>query len=374
MRVLSKLLSATAIALALTTTGGAADGSTQQRTKADGQRPIVIAHRGASGYLPEHTLAAYAVAIQQGADFIEPDLVMTKDGRLIARHDNVLDLTTDVAFRPEFADRRTTKAVDGVRVTGWFSEDFTLAEIKRLRAIERIPGVRPANARFDGQFEVPTLEEIIDMVKATEKATGRKIGLYPETKHPTHFDSLGLSIEEPLVRILREHGYEDPHAKIFIQSFEIENLKDLRRMTRIPLVQLLWLEGKPYDVEAAGGTLTYDRMATAEGLAEIATYADGVGPEMFHFIIPLDAHGELHAANATAFVQDAHAAGLEVHPYTFRAENAFLPANYRSSSDLNALGDLAGEIRTFLDTGIDGFFTDQANVGVKARDAFVSGQ
>ncbi len=375
MRVLSKLLFGSAIALLVTVAGtAAARFPAHHHISNERQKPIVIAHRGASGYLPEHTLAAYAVAIQQGADFIEPDLVMTKDGRLIARHDNVLDLTTDVAYHPEFADKRTTKVIDGAPVTGWFSEDFTLAEIKKLRAIERIPGVRPANARFDKQFEVPTLEEVIHLVKAMERATGRKIGLYPETKHPTHFDSLGLSMEEPLVHILRKHGYEDPQAKIFIQSFEIENLKDLRRMTRIPLVQLLWLEGRPYDVEAAGGTLTYDRMASAEGLAQIATYADGVGPEMFHFIIPLDTGGALNAANATTFVQDAHAAGLEVHPYTFRAENRFLPVNHRSSADANAHGDLAGVIRIFLDTDIDGFFTDQTNVGVKARDAFVSEQ
>lgn len=335
--------------------------------------PIVIAHRGASGYLPEHTLAAYAVAILQGADFIEPDLVMTKDGHLVARHDNVLDLTTDVARRPEFAQRRTTKAVDGVSVTGWFSEDFTLQEIKTLRAIERIPDARPANARFDGQFEVPTLQEVIDLAKAYEKVVGRKIGLYPETKHPTYFDRLGLSMEEPLVRILHRNGYQGKRDKVFIQSFEIGNLRNLRRMTNLPLVQLLWLEGKPYDVEAHGGTLTYDQMATPRGLAEIATYADGVGPEKNHFIIPLDANGDLHAANATRFVRNAHAAGLLVHPYTFRAENRFLPRNYRGTSgDPNAAGNVAGEMQVFLGTGIDGFFTDQTDIGVRARDALVN--
>lgn len=343
------------------------------RPRDHGERtPIVIAHRGASGYLPEHTLAAYSVAMLQGADFIEPDLVMTKDGQLIARHDNVLDLTTDVAGRPEFAARRTTKTVDGVAVTGWFSEDFTLAEIKQLRAIERIPDARPANARFNGQFEVPTLKEIVELVQATEKATGRRIGLYPETKHPTYFDNLGLSMEEPLVKLLHKYGYEGKRDRIFIQSFETANLKDLRRLTRIPLVQLLWLEGRPYDIEAAGGTLTYDQMATAQGLAQIATYADGVGPEKYHFIIPLDGAGNLNPANATSFVRDAHAVGLKVHPYTFRAENGFLPENYRVGIDPNARGNSEGEMAVFLATGIDGFFTDQTDVGVRARDTFRS--
>lgn len=337
-------------------------------------KPIVIAHRGASGYLPEHTLAAYSVAILQGADFIEPDLVMTKDGQMVARHDNVLDLTTDVASHPEFANRKTTKTVDGVSITGWFSEDFTLAEIKTLRAIERIPDARPANTRFNGQFEVPTLQEVINLVRGYEWSQKRKIGIYPETKHPTHFDSLGLSMEEPLVRTLHRNGYADAHDRVFIQSFEIGNLKDLRRMTKLPLVQLLWLEGKPYDVEAAGGTLTYDQMATAQGLADIARYANGVGPEKYHFIIPLDANGKLDAANATTFVADAHQAGLLVHPYTFRAENRFLPVNYQSSAEPNAFGDSEGETRVFLGTGIDGFFTDQTNIGVRARDAFVGQQ
>ncbi len=347
----------------------AADGSHPARLR-DGGTSLVIAHRGASGYLPEHTLAAYAVAILQGADFIEPDLVMTKDGHLIARHDNVLDLTTDVAGRPEFAARRTTKTVDGVSITGWFSEDFTLAEIKRLRAIERIPDVRAANARFDGHFEVPTLQEIIDLVKANEQALGRKIGIYPETKHPTHFQNLGLRMEETLVKVLHANGYEGRRDRVFIQSFEIGNLKKLRRLTRLPLVQLLDAQGQPFDVVAAGGRLIYADMATIAGLREISTYADGVGPEKYRYIIPRNPDGTLDPANATDFVRNAHAYGLKVHPWTFRAENRFLPLNHRSSVDPNALGDSAGEIEAFLATGIDGFFTDQPDVGVRARDAF----
>ncbi len=332
------------------------------------RQPLIIAHRGASGYVPEHTLEAYTLAIQQGADYIEPDLVMTKDGHLIARHDNVLDLTTDVSTRPEFSHRKTTKFIDGISVTGWFSEDFTLREIKTLRAIERIPQARPGNARLNGQFKVPTLQEVIDLVKNMKRVVGRDVGLYPETKHPTYFDSLGLSMEEPLVWTLHRNGYNGPRDKVFIQSFEISNLRDLNRMTRLPLVQLLWLDGKPYDVEASGGTLTYDQMATPEGLREIARYADGVGPEKNHFILPLNAQGELDISNATDFVRNAHAVGLKVHPYTFRAENAFLPANLRNGVDPTARGQVEQEIRLFLQTGIDGLFTDQVDAGIKARN------
>lgn len=361
------------LAIALTLLAGnigfAADAKqTNQQATQNSSRPIIIAHRGASGYLPEHTLESYTLAIQQGADFIEPDLVMTKDGQLVVRHDNVLDLTTDVAARPEFAERKTTKIVDGITITGWFSEDFTLAEIKTLRAVERIPQVRAGNARLDSQFKVPTLQEVIDLVKDMRWVVGREVGIYPETKHPTYFDSLGLSMEEPLVWTLHRNGYTSPRDKVFIQSFEISNLRELNRMTRLPLVQLLWLEGKPYDVEARGGTLTYEQMATPAGLRKIAEYADGVGPEKNHFILPLSATGELDIANATSFVNDAHAVGLKVHPYTFRAENYFLPANLRRGAEPTDRGNVEDEIRVFLQTGIDGFFTDQTDAGVKARN------
>lgn len=370
----SQMLPALIAVACLTAVGASADDEERKgRPSPDQDKPLVIAHRGASGYVPEHTLAAYATAILQGADFIEPDLVITKDGHLVARHDNVLDLTTDVSSRPGFAGRKTTKTVDGVTVTGWFSEDFTLEEIKTLRAIERIPGIRPANARFDGQFEIPTFQEIIELAQAYEKLLDRRIGLYPETKHPTYFDRLGLPLEEPLVKVLRRNGYEGRNTRVFIQSFEINNLRKLKGMTRIPLVQLLWIEGKPHDVEAGGGTLTYEQMATPAGLAQIASYAKGVGPEK-RFIIPLDSAGNLNLSSATRFVQDAHAVGLQVHPYTFRSENVFLPSNFKSSSDPNALGDGAGEIKNFLRTGIDGFFTDQTDRGIVARDAFLKNQ
>ncbi len=337
----------------------------------DNDHPIVIAHRGASGHVPEHTLAAYSIAILQGADFIEPDLVITKDGVLIARHDNVLNLTTNVANMPRFTSKETTKVVDGSTITGWFSEDFTLEEIKEQRAIERIPQYRPHNRKFNDMFEIPTLQEIIDLVQSLEKATNRAIGIYPETKHPTHFDNLNLSMEEPLVEILKMNGYEGKKRKVFIQSFEIGNLKDLNKMTNIPLVQLLWLSGQPYDIEEAGGSLTYDDMATTEGLADIAEYADGVGPEKYHFIIPKDSNNNLDINNATSFVKDAHDLGLLVHPYTFRSENTFLPDNLRNGADPIAIGDSAGEIKIFLQTGIDGFFTDQSDIGVKARDELI---
>src|SRR5690606_28021931 len=200
--------------------------------------PLIIAHRGASGYLPEHTLAAYAVAILQGADYVEPDLVMTRDGQLVARHDNQLGLTTDVAQRPEFASRKRTQSIDGQSQTGWFSEDFTLAEIKTLRAIERIPQLRPGNQRLDGAFEIPTLQEIIELVQAMQASEGRIIGLYPETKHPTHFQQIGLAMEKPLVRTLHRNGYLTPNAPVYIQSFEVDNLKTLKRLTKLRLVQL----------------------------------------------------------------------------------------------------------------------------------------
>lgn len=334
---------------------------------AAGPRPcVVIAHRGASAYLPEHTLEAYALAARMGADYIEPDLVMTRDGVLIARHDNLLDLTTDVGQRPEFAGRKTRKSVDGTEVEGWFSEDFTLSEIKTLRAIERIPRIRPGNAMFDRRYPVPTLDEILTLRAELERETGRPIGVYPETKHPSYFQALGLAMEHPLVETLKRHGLDGANAPVFIQSFEIANLKALDDMTGVPLIQLLDTDGKPFDVQAQGGGTTYDAMATAKGLQAIAAYADGVGPEKNHFLIPLDAEGRLDAARASRFVADAHAAGLLVHPYTFRAENHFLPAQFRVEGPATAAGDGQGEIAAFLAAGIDGFFTDNPDVGAAA--------
>jgi glycerophosphoryl diester phosphodiesterase len=322
--------------------------------------------------MPEHTLPAYLIAIEQGADFIEPDLIMTRDGQLIARHDRVLDLSTDVARRPQFASRKTTRTVDGMTVTAWFSEDFTLDEIKTLRAIERIPDIRPANRRFDGMFQIPTLEEIIQLVQTLERLTGRRIGLYPEIKIPSHFRGIDLAMERSLVRTLHRYGYRHNDDPIFIQSFEISSLKILKQLTRLPLVQLLSPEGRIYDGETGDGTLCDAEMASREGLREIARYADGVGPEK-HLIIPRDTNGNLDAAQRTTFVEDAHAAGLLVHPYTCRAENGFLANNLRSSDDPTALGKLGEELRLLLATGIDGFFIDQPDIGAEARDRFLAG-
>lgn len=327
-------------------------------------RPIVIAHRGASGYAPEHTLTSYFIAIEQGADFIEPDLVMTRDGVMVARHENEIGGTTDVAERREFATRRTTKVIDGVSITGWFTEDFLLEELKTLRARERIPGVRPANTRLDGRIEIPTLEEILALVRGVEeqrRVRARELGLpppepvgvYPETKHPSYFAGLGLSMEERLVAALERYGYFGRDGRAFLQSFETGNLRVLSRLTRLPLVQLIEAAGAPYDFVLSGDRRTYADLVTPQGLAEIAGYASCIGPAK-SLLIPRDADARL--TRPTSLVADCHAAGLQVHPWTFRAESEFLPTGL----------DLEGELRLFLQAGIDGFFTDQPDVGVRA--------
>jgi glycerophosphoryl diester phosphodiesterase len=342
-------------------------------------RPIVIGHRGACGYVPEHTLTSYFIAMQDGVDYVEPDLVMTKDGVLVARHENEIGGTTDVARRPEFAGRRTTKTIDGIVHTGWFTEDFTLAELKTLRARERIPDIRPGNTRFDGQFQIPTFDEICALVAGVQqqretaaKQLGlpapRRIGVYPETKHPTYFQGLGLPMEELLVNTLHGYGYEGPHGLGIIQCFEVSNLKAMRRMTDLPIVQLMQDEDAPFDFVVKADERTYRDMTTPEGLAEIATYATAIGPHKWQ-IIPLDA--QEHLGTPTPLAENAHAAGLKIHAYTFRAENQYLPKNLRSGADPNALGDLQGELQAYLDAGLDGFFTDHADYGVQARNAYL---
>ncbi|WP_238439391.1 esterase-like activity of phytase family protein [Microbacterium sp. JZ31] len=331
-----------------------------QRTRVTPDAVTVVAHRGASGYRPEHTLAAYETAITQCAEYIEPDVVATKDGVLVARHENEIGGTTDVAAHPEFADRRTTKTIDGVQVTGWFTEDFTLAELRTLRAEERLPQVRPQSAAFDGLYPIPTLDEVMDLARHSKTCDGRPVGVYPETKHPTYFDSIGLSLEEPLVVELRRNGLDDRRAPVILQSFETRNLRDLNRMTNVPLAQLISNSGAPYDLVAAGDPRTYADLVTRRGVAEIARYADGIGAEK-NVIIPRNADGTL--AEPSSVVRDAHRAGLTVHAWTFRVENQFLAADFRSGADPYAPGDLAGEIRAFLDTGIDGFFTDNPDIG-----------
>jgi glycerophosphoryl diester phosphodiesterase len=332
---------------------------------------LVIGHRGASALRPEHTLASYGKAIADGADFIEPDLVMSKDGVLVARHENEIGSTTDVASHPEFAGRKTTKIVDGQKVTGWFSEDFTLAELKTLRARERLPQLR--GTQYDGQFQLATLDEIIDFVAAEASARGRVIGIIPEIKHGTYFHKIGLPMEDKLLATLAAHAYTRT-APVEIQSFEIGNLKYLRsrigdgKHANIRLLQLLdEADQQPYDVAAAGGKLSYADMMTPVGLRDIAKYADAIGPSI-RAIIPLKFDHLL--GEPTALVHDAHAAGLEVHPYTFRPENYFLPINLWQGIDprhFNEAGSIS-EIRTYLATGIDAFFTDDPAIGRKALD------
>ncbi|AFZ31805.1 glycerophosphoryl diester phosphodiesterase [Gloeocapsa sp. PCC 7428] len=313
-------------------------------------RPLIIGHRGASGLRPEHTLAAYELAIDQGADYIEPDIVATKDGVLVARHENEISGTTDVADRPEFADRQTTKLIDGEEITGWFTEDFTLAELKTLRAKERLPELR--STEYDGLYEVPTLQEIIDLAQRKSAEVGRTIGIYPETKHPTYFDSIGLSLEEPLVEILDANGYSDHDDPVFIQSFETANLKQLDELTNVPLIQLLGDSGQPYDFTVSGDPRTYLDLTTPDELTNIATYADGIGPSK-RLIVPVDAAGRLQSP--TSLIDDAHAAGLLVHAYTFRNEDFFLAPDYQGNPEL--------EYEQFFSLGLDGLFTDFPGTG-----------
>lgn len=331
-----------------------------------GKPPILIAHRGASGHLPEHTLAAYALAIVQGADYIEPDLVATRDGVLVARHENEIGGTTDVASHDEFAGRRRSQQIDGVEVTGWFTEDFTLSELKRLRARERIPDLRPANARHDGRLEVPAFDEILGLlsqVNATRAQAGlAPVGVYPETKHPSHFAAQGLALEPLLLEALaRSLG----SAPVFIQSFEVGNLRALRRQCDYPLVQLMAVDGGPWD--PAHG-MTYARMATAEGMHEVAGYASAVGVQK-QLVCAEDAHGRLQP---TRLVADAHAAGLAVHAWTFRAENCFLPKGLQRGNDPAAHGDLAAELGCFLAAGVDGVFADHPAMARGAINRFTA--
>jgi glycerophosphoryl diester phosphodiesterase len=336
---------------------------------------LVIGHRGASALRPEHTLASYGKAIADGADFVEPDLVMTRDGVPVARHENEISGTTDVASHPEFAARKTTKRVDGMDITGWFTEDFTLAELKTLRARERLPQLR--STKYDGEFQIPTLDDIIDFVAAESAVVGHPIGIIPEIKHGSYFQQLGLPMEDRVLAILAAHTYTQT-APVEIQSFEVANLRYLRAKLggkgaqnsrpNIRLLQLLGdAEEQAYDVVLAGDKLTFADMMKPAGLRDIAAYADAIGPNI-RSIIPLAADGTL--GQPTALAHDAHAAGLELHPYTFRPENFFQAKNFWQGSDpktFNASGSVA-EIRAYLDAGIDAFFTDDPALGRQALD------
>ncbi len=346
------------IGLAIGATLLAQLGISQQPVSAR-KRPVVIGHRGASGYLPEHTLAAYRLAIDQGADFIEPDLVPTKDAVLIARHENEISETTDVSSHPEFASRKRQNTVDGVSGTGWFTEDFTLKELKTLKTRGRSREAK----QFDNQYPIVTFDEILQFVKKEESRTGRQIGIYPETKHPSYFRRIGLPIEETLLRQLSQYGYTRSDSRCYIQSFEVANLKSLKLRTKLPLMQLVDDEGSPQDFVESGDPRSFADLLTEGGLAEVARYASGIAISKrlaFH----LSEDQEL--LDPTDLISRAHSKGLLVHGWTFRAENRYLPKRFRRGTDPEGFGDLTGEVRAFFDAGLDGVFCNHPDYAVKA--------
>ena len=354
-----------------------------------GDKPLVIGHRGASGYLPEHTLESYKRAIELGADFVEPDLVATKDGVLVARHEPNITGTTDVSTRAEFASRKTKKVVDGVEEEGWFASDFTLAEIKTLRAIQPMAD---RDQSHNGKYQIPTLDEVLDLAKSEGTRAGRTVGVYPETKHPTYHVRLGLPLEDRLLTTLAKYGYTAKTSPVIVQSFEVSNLKYLRTKTQIRLVQLVDANDvnpngsmdltapydKPYDFAVAGDSRTFASLLTPAGLKEVKTYADGIGPWK-PYLIPskqVDANNDGKADDLngdgaiddrdrvmmapTNVVKDAHAAGLMVHPYTFRSEAKRLASNFK--------GDPKAEYKLFYELGVDGVFSDFPDTAKAARD------
>jgi len=322
--------------------------------------PLIIAHRGASGERPEHTLMAYRLAIAEGCDVIEPDLVPTRDGHLVVRHEPEIGGTTDVASRPEFAGRNSRKLIDGESLEGWFTEDFTLAELKTLRARERLPQLRPGNAKYDGLEPIPTFQEVVDLAKAESRRTGRTIGTYPEMKHPTYFASIGLPLEGRLHAALKANGLDSAAAPVFVQCFEVGALKTFRRLSRAPLIQLMDAEAGPADL----AQLSYREMSSPAGLRQVATYADGIGPD-WKMVLPIAEDGTL--APAAPLVADAHAAGLMVHPWTVRAENAFLPPALRRGDQPAAHGDVETLYHALYAAGVDGLFSDFPGLAVAAR-------
>lgn len=358
---------------------GVSESAHSEERGLDHREPIVIAHRGASGYRPEHTLEAYRLAIEMGADFIEPDLVSTRDGHLVARHEPDISLTTDVSARPEFADRKRRIVIDGVVFEGWFTVDFTLAELKTLRAVQPRAD---RSKEFDGLYTIPTLEEIIALAKTESSRVGRRIGIYPETKHPSWHCSLGLALERPLLAALAAAGWQDQNAPVFIQSFEAGNLQWLRQQTSIKLVQLIAGAGLredgsviPWLVPAAEhrcdlypvGDLPVDFSSSA-AFSQIARYADGIGPWKRWLIgakpdkAGVNGETTLAATPATGFVALAHEAGLVVHPWTFRNEPGELLRDYA--------GDPLAEYRAFAALGVDGVFSDFPDT---AKAAFAGG-
>jgi glycerophosphoryl diester phosphodiesterase len=325
--------------------------------------PIVIGHRGAPAYRPEHTIASYTLAIEMGADYIEPDLCFTKDGHLVARHEPDIGGTTNVGQKPEFASRRHTEVIDGTTFANtWFTFDFTLAELKTLRAKERLPDIRPANTAHDGLYEIPTFEEVIDL------ANKHDVGIYPETKHPTFFASKGFQFDRPLLAALQAGGRGHKGAKVFIQSFEVGNLQRLNTETPLPLVQLIDAAGGPADMPG----VTYDQMVTPAGLAKIARYADGIGPDKSRIVRNNMAGKPL--GEPTTLIRDAHRVGLVLHPFTFRPENNFLAADFQQGDPSNkvefprARGDQPAELKLYYELGVDGLFADNADTAVAVRE------
>ena len=373
-------------ALALAACGGS---DSPSYPTLNGDTPLVIGHRGASGYRPDHTLESYKLAIDMGADFIEPDLVATKDGVLVARHEPNITGTTDVATRPEFASRKTTKNVDGVNEEGWFVSDFTLAELKTLRAVQPLSD---RDQSYNGKFQIPTFEEVLDLAKAEGTKAGRTVGVYPETKHPTYHAKLGLPLEDRLLAVLAKYGYTTKASPVIVQSFEVSNLKYLRTKTQVRLVQLVDANDvnadgsmdltapydKPYDFAVAGDSRTFASLLTPAGLKEVKTYADGIGPWK-PYLIPskqvdanndgkpddLNGDGKIDERDrvmmpATSVVKDAHAAGLFVHAYTFRNEAKRLSSDFK--------GDPKAEYKLFFNLGVDGVFSDFTDTAKAARD------
>ncbi|MFD7402775.1 glycerophosphodiester phosphodiesterase [Streptomyces sp. NPDC059866] len=334
--------------------------------------PTIVAHRGASGYRPEHTLGSYQLALDMGADIVEAgDLVPTKDGHLVCRHEPEIGGTTDVADHPEFADRKTTKVLDGVSTTGWFTEDFTLAELKTLRATERIPANRPHNTLYNGRWEIPTFEEVLQWQEEQTRRRGRQVWIYPELKHPTYFRKLGLGLEERVAKVLRKYGRNKWNSPVILQSFEPTSIQRLNKLVDNPLVVLLsGASTRPWDFVETGDPRTVADLIKPAGLREIASYAQGIGPTL-DLVIPKDAAGKL--TEPTALVTDAHKVGLVLHPWTLRNENPFLPADFRKGTDADAYGDVFGAYRAYFATGIDGIFTDHPDTGLLAREDFVNG-
>ncbi|WP_217230017.1 glycerophosphodiester phosphodiesterase [Streptomyces anulatus] len=330
--------------------------------------PTVVGHRGASGYRPEHTLGSYQLALDMGAHIVEQDLVPTKDGHLVCRHENDITATTDVADHPEFAGRRTTKSIDGVSLTGWFTEDFTLAELKTLRAKERIPGNRPHNTLYDGRWTIPTFEEVLRWAEKEGRKRSKPVWLYVETKHPTYFRELGLGLEEPLARLLRRYGRDRQNSALILQSFEPGSVQRLARLVDTPRIVLLsGPKTRPWDFVESGDPRTVADLVKPAGLAWMASFAQGIGPTL-DLVIPKDASGRL--TTPTTLVRDAHAKGLRLHPYTLRNENSFLPADFRRGTDPNAYGDVFGACAAYLATGIDGIFADHPDTALLAAADF----